>query len=80
MRKIEKFIKCNGCNVAIVGKGKNPTLYFIESWMNVYYPENDFDSIELPFKAGVDVKYIKEWLLRISMKDFKKIVKEIEND
>lgn len=76
MRKIEKFIKCDGFNVAMVGKGKNPTLYFIE--FDVYYPEDDFDSPELPFKAGVDAKYIQEWFLEMSLKDFKKIAGGIQ--
>ena len=75
MRKIEKFIKCGDFNIAVVGTGKNPMLYFLDGWLACYYPEDHFDSVELPLKAGVDAKFIHEWLLKMDMKTFKKIVR-----
>jgi hypothetical protein len=80
MRKIEQLITCHGkdCdfNVAVVGTGKNPQLYFFE--VDVYYPDDHFDSVELPFKVGVDAKYIEEWFLQMDMKTFKKLTKTIK--
>jgi hypothetical protein len=81
MRKVKKFIKCSGSdfdfNVALIGDGKNPRLYFIEN--DVYYVDEDFDGVEYPIEAGTPAKYIEqnEWLLQMDLKAFKRIAKEI---
>lgn len=81
MRKVKKFVKCYGSefdfNVALVGDGTNPRLYFIEQ--DVYYIDEDFDGEEHPIKVGTPAKYIEEneWYLQMDLKAFKKIAKEI---
>lgn len=77
-RTIEKFIKCDGFNVAVVGKGKDKIVYFLEGWQQHYYPEKIFDSVELPLEAGVDADYIDEWLLKMDMKSFRKIARGLK--
>lgn len=76
MRKIEKFIKCNDFNVALVGKGKNQTVYFL--FVDVCYPENDFDSEEVVYKVGVNEKFIEEPFFKMSLKTFKNFAKVIK--
>lgn len=68
--KINKIIKLDNCYCASVDK----QVYFIED--NIGY---DKDYRKIIFKEGVSFDFShSEYILNISLKDFKKIVKEIK--
>jgi hypothetical protein len=80
-QKIEKLVHCSGSDfefyVPEVGKGKNPTLYFLDDREWYFDPEGDENSGEMHIEVGKPASIIQECLLQIDKKSFQKIAKEI---